>query len=548
MASSDSDVNYLLKKYLGKDVSHYKIAESLRGRGKSDSDIQRILSDFNAERKRVREFAKKVRNKLKSKYESLSLPKQIDKINEYRKKYKFDNIETDKLVDIVFNMRDEQLITKDTPYNEVTRFWGWQPPSVITTGEMKIEQEDAEPFDLILKLFDLTGTLHERVMSQSIDYSGSRPVTRIDFDRSKIDIYNSIHPIIAAMFFPKIPIFENRMLMASFGELAYTLGKQKTNLTNEFNIELFNDINFDTSHNTVFGKKFRPSVDILDRFSLQVELWKSVYALRNGNYSANNVQIDFTYALQKCRDNLSGSAWEMNIKDEGMMMRKLMTAFSLTPTYIQSLPVISVGFNNAQPISTNEMPEFMPVNLITYRIPPKIVGVNDDAPVAKLSDVFDRPQTWWHKNQMYTKKQSILSSNGVLVFYIPRRKQVFDVKQILDPQKFSVLPVSQSRWQNLDKTPVIFDPILPSIGNVAKDFAIESVVAVETRRSDDAIIGSCAMVFPDGADALHYSQFDYDEGNTMNYLKKINITDADKPSFTSKAQTQGTIFIYKAME
>lgn len=549
MGSSDHDVNYLLKKYLGRDVSQYKIIDSLKQRGKNDEEVQRILSEYNSERKRVREFAKKVRNKMELKYADLSLTKQIEKINDYRKKYKFDNIETEKLVDIIFNMRDIQLAHREMPYNEVTRFWGWQPKEVTSYGEMKIDQQDAEAFDTILALHDKYSTLHDRVMSQSIDYQGSTPV-KVTFERTKVDIYSCVHPIVVAMFLPKIRVFEERMLLASFGELVYTLGKQKTELTNQMNVELFQDINQDESYGSVIGKKFRPGMDTLDRFALQIELWKSVYALRNNNYCAENMEpIDFKKAVDKCRDNLIGSAWEMNVKDEGMAMRKLLNAFSLAPTYIQTTPQVSHGYNEAV-ITPNEIDSYTRVNLITYRIRPSVSEFEEQQ---KLTEAFSRVHTFKHKNKMIQKKLTILYSKGVLVFYIPRRKQnAIDLKKIFEPYKFTSMPVTQSRWQNLDKTPVLVDYTIGPIGTQNQVFNLKSVVAIETRRTDDAIIGSCAMVvFGREANSIvHYSPFDYGAGKDIEFMKSINESNTDSSviTFESKSRTNGTLFIYTDVE
>ena len=93
-----TEVDRLLEKYMNRNVSNYNLVEKLKHKNIKDEEIQQIITDFNSEKKRIREFAKKVRAKLKSKYSNLSLPKQIQKINDYRRKYKFDNIKTDKII------------------------------------------------------------------------------------------------------------------------------------------------------------------------------------------------------------------------------------------------------------------------------------------------------------------------------------------------------------------------------------------------------------------------------------------------------------------
>src|SRR4029079_8840924 len=86
-----------------------------------------------------------------------------------------------------------------------------------------------------------------------------------------------------------------------------------------------------------------PIADLKNRYKVQINLWETVLKLRNGSYYEADPISEFLTTLNACRNNLYDNADLAYNQDEGAILRRLLSVFSLRPTIIYTKPVYSVA-------------------------------------------------------------------------------------------------------------------------------------------------------------------------------------------------------------
>ena len=104
---------------------------------------------------------------------------------------------------------------------------------------------------------------------------------------------------------------------------------------------LFYDITSDP--NDVVCETKSPITDIRNRYRVQIKLWETILRLRNGNYYEAEAISSFMESLNACRNNLYDNADLAFTQDEGAMLRRFMSVFSLRPTIVKTAPIYSVA-------------------------------------------------------------------------------------------------------------------------------------------------------------------------------------------------------------
>merc|ERR1711976_299595 len=102
-----------------------------------------------------------------------------------------------------------------------------------------------------------------------------------DFDRRRNNPHCHVHPVIAAMFLPKIEIFENTIILANIAYIVKQKYNKKPIMTSN-DYELFYNMIRDPTDVVCSGES--PVKDLLKRSQLQCKLWESISTLRNGRY------------------------------------------------------------------------------------------------------------------------------------------------------------------------------------------------------------------------------------------------------------------------
>jgi len=351
-----------------------------------------------------------------------------------------------------------------------------------------------------------------------------------------------VHPIIAAMFLPKIKILEEHMLYSNIANIIKVRHEGKNIVTKPDYQVMYDLIN---DPNDIVCNISSPLTDLFNRCALQKEIWEAVYNLRNGRYYHSNLS-SFLNALNNCRVNQYDAPDLIYNQDEGAILRRILSAFSFRPTIVSTIPmsqmVVETNVYARQPVLTN----VTSIPMINIRLPLNIPGSVTAA--VDLEDSLTQ-NTWYLENgSVINKQQSIIYSKGVLFFYVNRRFKSVNARLLFHPRKFSNLPLTMSGYEKLNNLPVTFNRSIDIMGDT---YNLRSVVTIKTSNltdTKDLIIGSHALVCSKDS-KCHYI-YDPIGAAVTNAAGESNdpitelVPDTGVEDFESRVRTRGTIFMY----
>ena len=558
----DKEVNLLMKKNTDKQRSSYSILEDLKNKFKDEEIIESIIRKYNDKMKRVRRLSEKIKERLVAKYPNLSMKEYIEKITEYKKKYHFDDSEMQTIINLIFLNKStiSNPESLDVNYSEMSKALGFVPASYNLSGKLHVKKEELDQLQLILTIASATKELHNQVTLQSLIYSDCDPVAiQQFFDKTKINIFSFVHPVVAALFIPKFNLLDQHMLLASISEIvAFKANGQE--IPTQPAYELYWDIATDPAE-TACVAKTKPFTDLVNRCNVQTKLWEAVLNLRQGKYYTNDLS-SFIMAIDNCRASVFDAADLAYVKDEGTIMRKLLAAFSIRPTIVLTMPVYGITPLTSH-ISSVTTSHITTLSMITMRIP---MSIGYKAEPINLQKALTQEQLYIHHRQLTVKQQQILYSRELLVFYIHRRYQTINTARLTNPYTISYLPITMNQFEKLQQVKVdipLDDLKIGAGGPGSQIFKLKSVVLVETRKIsrgkeceedlETEIIVSCSALVrpakqPISVDAngniqtaYKYNPLDLSaSGNQIEALSNLT-TDG----FLTLASTKGTLFIYQ---
>ena len=306
---------------------------------------------------------------------------------------------------------------------------------------MNYSTEDAKYLDQIMLHEAQHKSIHAHVSLQSMTYpnegfnlpSVTGAVVR---DRDNIIPGCSINPILAAMFIPKFKIFDDHMLLGSIARIVkHRKNRKPINTLQDY--QLFYDLISDPTDMACSSQSAMQ--DLLLRTQLQGSVWKSVTMLRYGKYfdcSSN----DFDVAIDNCKlNNYDDTPDFLSIGDEASIVRRLLSAFSLRPTIVQT--TVSPTFNFAYPLRPEARGLDIRVEatpMLTYRLgamqattttataPPPPPSINEV--INSQQFVFDR-----ELRAVVPMQVEVIYSKSVLIVNIPRRTYKIDYRNLINP-------------------------------------------------------------------------------------------------------------------
>lgn len=544
----DKEVQQLMKKNADKSKSTYTIVEDLKQKYKDEQIVDAVMAKYNDKLKKVKKIAEKIRDRLISKYPNLSMKEYIEKVSEYKKKYNFDDAEMNAILHLLFQNKSGLANSEvlDVTYNEMSKALGFVPASFNFSGKMHVKQDELEQLQAILTIGSATKELHSQITLQSLIYTDlALGAINGTFDRSKVNVFSFVHPVVAALFLPKIKFLDEHMLIASIANIV-TQRYNSNDLTTQPDYELYMDMATDPSETACTVGKIKPFTDLLNRCNVQTKLWEAVLNLRQGKYYTNDLS-SFILAIDNCRSSVFDAADLAYVKDEGTILRKLFSAFSIRPTIVATAPIYGLSSATSN-IASLAATHITTISMITMRIP--FADNRSATQQLSLQDALDQRQLYIHRRQMTVKSQQIMYSRELLVFYVHRRFQTVNLARLSRPYQMAILPVTMNQYERLHGAPVNFNFSF-NVGN--QNFNLKSVVAVETAPNDPNLIISCsALIRMDSNNvngALHYSPLDLTgtNPNQINPLKFVPLQsrlNSTTESMYSKASTRGTLFIY----
>jgi hypothetical protein len=558
------EVDALMKR----GATDYNTLQQLRSKHRDEELVNAIFDNFKDRLRFVTKKANKFKNLIYQRYAPKNLPYEelMRKAKRYAKKYE--------LTDDEFNMFWHLSLTDkgisgdiaQLPTTDMAKTLGYDAIA-LNTSKLNVKTNEIEVVNEIIRLYNQTRALHSNVVLQSLMYRDCAPEAihgTVDFKADKHNWYSYVHPVVAALFLPKINFLDEQMLIANLGHIVKCKFEGQALVTKP-DFELYWNLIIDPNERVCHMNS--PIKDLSNRFYLQTKLWDAVLNLRQGKYYNDRLN-DFMLTIDACRNNIYDAPDLTYVKDEGTILRRLLAAFSLRPTIVSTSRLYGLMGNvgsysnvGSNPLSAAGITEVTTVPMVNLRLPINITNSNQAA--ITLEEALHQPQ-WFIENKMIVpKSQAIMHSRDVLFFYVGRRFQHLNLRNIRSPFNFDNLPMTVTGWEALNDRPVNFQLKMPILNDT---YELRSVVLVERSESHKNLIVGCtaAIRVPVDFNTGDYEPtvFMYDpqgagemfKDNESNYVRNHPITVIPEQdsfvtgsidSFYKRASTRGTIFMYQ---
>ena len=550
------------------NTAMYKLREKY-----GDEELLDQIQDTFIERSReVRKRAKKFARLITERYSNQNYPLHIllKKALKYKKKYNLSDGEFEefrRVYEQALTGREEpQHVSLSVPFTNMSRALG--QGMIDADDGMKFDDKDYDTLQQVMRLYNETKATHAQVVLQSMTYTDlAQQALAGDYQRERHNPHCHVHPVIAAMFLPKIALFEQHMLQAN---IAYIVKQryQKQPILTSTDYELFYDLISDPTD--VVCSADSAVKDLFNRAQLQSHLWNSVVSLRNGRYYDCNT-TNFKLAIDNCRRSVNDNPDLMYEDDEGTVLQRLLGAFSIRPTIVATSPLYNVLSNN--PMTTQHvMPRVTSMPYVTLKLPVMRQSPEYEGQV-HLHDALNMSQWYVEEGNVVPRNQNIIYSRNVLIFYVPRRAHTLNIGRLVGgPQAhFNRLPRTVAGFDRLNDTQVDFN-MQESLHNGDHVYDLKSVVVVEVNQAiagpqgqgSQLITGCSACIRRDATDDIEADRIYWYNpraaaighvqppstgaqetwsNNPITYISEEG--GVDQEDFYTKASRRGTIFIYK---
>ena len=378
--------------------------------------------------------AKKVVNVIKKKYGSQNLPYHylLEKALIFKKKYKF----SDAVFMAFMEIYERELLGKSSneillPSTKMMDVLGYVDIK-YAPNQKKISDTDYKYIQEIIKINATTKQLYSYIVQQTILYDDTlitnfvnRPYKPQNGDSN---VGPLVHPVIGAIFIHKNSIVDSHFLFSNMANIVESRFNQQP-LKYLADIKLFNALIRDS--NDIVCNSSSPYADLLTRIKIQVNLWDTVLSLRQGRFYNRPSFSSLLLELQTCNIISNDETIIMYGNTDGILLRRLLGAFSFKPTVIVSLtgqmytsqPMINtpiISYNNNNPYKQLVRPVVMYVPIINIKIPINMTSTSTYS--INFSDHFNTNDVVFENNMMVHRQRQILYSHGVIFFHVDRRK------------------------------------------------------------------------------------------------------------------------------
>lgn len=478
------------------------------------------------------------------------------KAKKYVKKLKLSDQEFD-LFYVMATTEKGPLYANVMPTSQIAKTLGYD--SFVSSGKINVKAEDQSIVEEIVNKYGETKPLHAQMILQTLTYQDCAPEALSGkFNKDKHNPYSYVHPVIAALFLPKINVLEERILMSNIGYIVHRKVNDQPIMTLPDH-QLYWDMIIDP--NDAACSVTNAVADLKNRYLLQIQLWEAVMNLRQGKYYYDNNAslVRFMQTLENCRNAIHDAPDLTYVKDEGTILRRILSAFSLYPTFVSlnRLGGMILGSQYMAPSPLDNSVTRVP--MITLRLPNHTSGASK---AVELEEAVSQVQWFIEHKNFVPKTMQIVHTNDVLFFYVGRRYQSVNVARLNVPCNFSTLPMTVTGWEALNEHPVN----APRVMNILNDdYELRSVVAVEKTlaKGKSLVIGCTALVIvpgeigrtdetcllydPQGAGVMIDDGTKYERNDPISVIPGespyVNIGDIE--SFDQRARCRGTIFMYK---
>jgi hypothetical protein len=551
----DDEVQKLLRK--GDKLSQQDLI-ALRNKFGNEELVEKIekayLEKFTEINKRAKKFAKLIREK----YADAKYPFHIllEKAYKYKQKYGLSDAE---FTEFQRKYETELVGLKSPdvfqPNTNIMKLLG--KVNVNLHGfNSKLNENDYKILQEILKLHATSKPLHSQVLLQSMQYQdlAVEAVTGT-YDRNSHNVANHIHPVIAALFFPKINYVDTHFLHSNISNIVKTRYNNES-FTSVADMQLYYCLS--TDPNDIVCDSRSTIADLYNRALLQNQLWNSVIALRNGQYYNNSFR-EFINSVDICRLNKYDNPDLIYGRNDGTILKRLLSAFSFRPTVVATTPMYALF--NTNPYQQNVTPLVTYVHMINLKLP---ATYNDNTPIP-LQDSLQQNQLFIENGDIIPKHTSLIYSRGVLIFYVDRRANIIHLPDSMNPFNMGKLPLAAAGYERLNDREVHFEDEIKIRDDLYK---LRSVVISEINKTPEhfdkkLVVGSATLLLKGrdditGQDRYCYLYNPYSvvlPSTDINIPKnlpvvQVNYNNGSDPecTFQEMARKRGIIFIYQLDE
>jgi len=528
----------------------------------SDSNIVDMIVDnlterVNTIRVRANKFAKAV---LKNSNQNTPLHSMLKRAVKYREKLGLSDAEFEffkRILHTTLQGRDNGINTDNQVLNtNLSRALG--NVDADNFEGLHVEQADYAYLNEIIKAHAASKQLHSSIVIQSMMYrSFAGEALNGTYESSRNNASCYIHPVIAAFFIPKIPLFEETFLLANIAYIVKCRYEKTKVMTAPDYLLLYSLISDPTD---VVCDIESPFKDLRNRVQLQETLWQSVLAIRNGRYYDCN-SATFIQAVDNCKISNADAPDVIYLGDEATVLRRLLGAFSFRPIVVSTVPMFGVVTANTAnfPVMMNRVSA---VPMITVRLP--VMTANDQNAVS-LADSMKDPQYYLENGVLVPKVQEILYTRGVLIFHVTRRTQIPRYQKMINPGNWTDLLPTISAYERINSRPVTAENNI-QVGfsasvmgsNAVENHLLTSIVALNVSPvTPDLIIGTCALLVNGDSVAQKYLIYnpqyaaidmnsDTAEISRQHPISRLDLeNDQIERSFSELSARYGTIYIYR---
>jgi hypothetical protein len=527
--------------------------------------VDAVFDYYKMRLEKIKAKVNKFKQALLRKYAlaNLSTRQLIEKAKKYTRKYDLSAGEFQMFINLLLNEPSEQPNQYNIPSTPMSRTLGYNIDAAMG-DKLVLTEEDIPHFKNIMEIDRVTKQLHTQLTLQTLMYEDC-DLLALDgkFDPSKHNAFKHVHPIIAALFLPKVSYLDEHMLLASIANIIKSKKDGKP-ISTLYEYELYWDLITDPNQSCVSDDR-KTMEDLERRVELQSRLWDSVMNLRLGKYYDDD-SAAFLAAVEKCKNSIFDAPDLVYAHDEGTIFRRILNVFSIRPT------VVSIASINPNPVvlttlslSPATYSQITTVPMVNLRLPRPIVGSQNLVSSIKLAESLNQQQWFIDGKTLVPKTQSIIYSRDVMFFHVDRRYKSFNYTFVHRPHVFTGLPPSLSGLDTINDMPVEFEYGL-DIGH--ESFDLRSVVFVEitsvkSGAETSRIITGCSAGIvqlpnaergiitpsflqydPQGAAFQHRVEGEYVSYSPVAVLKQQPRSDVPERAFHTLAQRRGTIFMY----
>jgi len=509
-------------------------------------------NDFREAVKKGKKFAKYIREKFGDK--NYPFHQLLSKAHEIRRKHKLSDAEF-----AMFKSTYEKDLVGGKEVDRVPQTLIAKLLGDVTNthgfARGGLDERDGKHLQEILKLHSVSKPLHSSIVLQAIQYRDldlQALTGSYQRDRGQLS-QQHVHPVIAALFLPKIKKLDDHFLLSNMaGLVASRYNRQKLSVYHDYEL-LFNLI---SDPNDVVCSTNSAVQDILLRSNLQNSLWNCVLHLRNGQYYGPHVR-DFISAIDQCRLNRHDQPDLVYGRHDGVIIKRLFAAFSFRPTVVATYPVVNSFSQN--PYHMSIKPKVTMIPMINLRLGP--LGSTQNV---NLNAARNQQQLFFENGMIVPRMTEIIYSREVLVFYVDRSTTLMRLNPMYHLNLTST-PVAVAGFERVTTRPVTAPNDIVIRNDVYKlRSVICHTVNSNFQTNENIVVGSTAMVVRpmDIPNRLQNEYYLYDPlGVTQGVVRGNNYT-TNSPvtmlngtsqvgfpgdSFEERARTTGVVFIYQNM-